>query len=169
MRTMASRFKQKGTMKLLCNKHFKEEVVVVDGKGALLPGAKSQWGERVDPSDASRRSNNSVARDKRRIQGWVLEEDIKRLVGFAELLMGCHCNQCLKLLAKWDGVCGIQVLEMLDAHFSECSGVHSKTGVRAYPSALLQCLTGLRKTFEETIVPGRACQRCEAALSPSLA
>jgi hypothetical protein len=156
-------------MKLLCNKHFKGEVVVVDEKGALLPGAKSQWGEKVDPSDASVRSNNSVARDKWRTQGWGLEEDIRRLVGFAELLMGCHCNQCLEALAKWDAVCGIQVLQMLDAHFSERSGVHSKTGVRLYPSALLQCLAGLLKTFEETIVPGRACQHCEAALSPSLA
>jgi predicted transcriptional regulator len=65
---------------LLCDKLFKEEVVVVDEMGASQPVAKSQW--EVDRWDASVRSNNSDARYKWWAQGWVLEDDINRVVGF---------------------------------------------------------------------------------------
>jgi hypothetical protein len=109
--------------------------------------AKSQW--EVDRWDASVCSDNSVARDKRRAQGWVLEDDIKRVGGFVEPLMGYHGTQRFQLLARWDAVCGIQVVQMLDAHLSECSGVHSKTGMSLYPSALRQWLTGLHKMCAE--------------------
>jgi hypothetical protein len=150
------------TLKLLCNKLFKAEVVVVDEKGSSQPVAKSQW--EVDWWDASVRSDNSVACDKWRAQGWVLEDDLKRVVGFEEPLMGYHGNQCFKLLARWDAVCSIQVLKMLDVHLSECSGVHSKAGVRPFPSALRQWLTGLHNTCEEI----RHTRSCVSALRSSI-
>jgi hypothetical protein len=135
---------------------------VVDEMGALQPVAKSQW--EVDRWAASVRSDKSVARDKWRAQGWVLEDDLKRVVGFAEPLMGYHGNQCFKLLARWDAVCGIQVLQMLDEHLSECSGVHSKRGVQPYPSALRQGLTWLHNTCEEI----RHTRTCVSALRSSI-
>jgi hypothetical protein len=45
-------------------------------------------------------SDNRVARNKWWAQGWVLEDDIKRVVGFVEPLMGYHGTQRFQLLAR---------------------------------------------------------------------
>jgi hypothetical protein len=72
----ATEGRKREKLKLLCDKLLKEKVVVVDEMGASQPVAKS------DRWDASVRSDNSEARYKWWAQGWVLEDDINRVVGF---------------------------------------------------------------------------------------
>jgi hypothetical protein len=49
---------------------------------------------------------------------WVLEDDFVALLGFGEPMMGYHGNQCFDVLDRWQDICRLPVLTILDVYLS---------------------------------------------------
>lgn len=99
-------------IKLMCNKFFAAHDVGVGDSLRRLPRPKSD-GE-IDSWDRSVRQDNSVRRVRWYVGGWVVEDDLYELLGFKEPMQGYHGNQCFVALEKWEAICDIPVLQMMD-------------------------------------------------------
>jgi hypothetical protein len=124
----------------MCNK-FKVKHVEIDGRRVKMPLPKTvdeiaRWEKRV-------RGDNSKDREKRRADdSWVLEDDFVALLGFGEPMMGYHGNQCFDVLDRWQDICRLPVLTMLDVYLSRYADVYQP--VPEEHSALRKWLGGLR-------------------------
>jgi hypothetical protein len=131
------------SLKLMCNQFFKCVEVVVDGRIEKVPVLKSPeglatWSQKV-------RQDNSASRSVWRANGWVVEDDFERVLGFREPMMGYHGNQCFVALSKWEDICNIPVLKSLDMLLMG----HTTVPVPEEHSLLRQWLSGLHTTCEE--------------------
>jgi hypothetical protein len=43
-----------------------------------------------------------------------MEDDFERVSGFGEPMIGSHGNRCFVALSKWEDICSIPVLKLLD-------------------------------------------------------
>jgi hypothetical protein len=147
------------SLKLMCNQYFRcSEGEGVDGGLEKVPVVKTPaelaaWDKHV-------RQDNSTARGTWRANGWVLEDDLERLLGFREPMMGYHGNQCFALLSKWEDICGIPVLQQLDGFLSG----YTSTPVPEEHSRLRQWLSNLDATCKEL----KRTRPCVAVLEQSI-
>jgi hypothetical protein len=100
-------------LKLMCNKFIAVEEVVEDGRKIRKYRLKSK--EDSDRWDSSVRRDNSAKKDRWREQGAVLDDDLEEVLGFKEPMQGWHGNLCFKVLDKWEAICEMPVLKLLDS------------------------------------------------------